>query len=402
MDKTYSRINWENEPSVASPINAVNLNKMDYAIDEIDNRIIQIDTTKANQQDLLQNVKGITYDTASGVFVFTWQNGTSLTVDLNIEKIPVSFSMSEAGVITMTTTDGSQYTADVSELIKEYSFEDSGTIEYQTRVDEDGNKHVKADIVDGSVTADKLQPNYLADVTTQATNAKASADNAKTSEDNAKYWAEEAEKHGNLTWTNVQQKPFETLNPTHFEVSDGELSVIGGGGGGGTAESTTYDNTTSGLDAENVQDAIDEVSEDLTHKTMYGTSAEFDAIKDDSSIPIGSSFDITDDYDENIVAFDKLTETETTTIAPYTFRRQGANVYVSCAVNGQTIGASAILGTLPISFRPIVQSRLPIYSRQNALITFLHIEEDGTCQNIMAVNSQDIRGYGSYIAKLIL
>lgn len=306
MDKTYSRINWENEPSVASPINAVNLNKMDYAIDEIDNRIIQIDTTKANQEDLLQNVKGITYDTASGVFVFTWQNGTSLTVDLNIEKIPVSFSMSEAGVITMTTTDGSQYTADVSELIKEYSFEDSGTIEYQTRVDEDGNKHIKADIVDGSITGDKLQPNYLADVTTQATNAKTSADNAKTSEDNAKYWAEEAEKHGNFTWTNVQQKPFETLNPTHFEVSDGELSVIGGGGGGGTAESTTYDNSTSGLDAENVQDAIDELSEDLTHKTMSGTKAEFEAIKD--SLPNGSSFDILDDYENSqvIVQFGSL------------------------------------------------------------------------------------------------
>ena len=27
-----SRINWENEPSIVSPINATNLNKMDYAL----------------------------------------------------------------------------------------------------------------------------------------------------------------------------------------------------------------------------------------------------------------------------------------------------------------------------------------------------------------------------------
>lgn len=88
---------------------------------------------------------------------------------------------------------------------------------------------------------------------------------------------------------------------THRTVTDAQITKWnqGGSGGGGTAETTTYDNTTSGLDAENVQDAIDELSEDLTHKTMSGTSAEFDAIKDDSSIPNGSSFDITDDYEEN-------------------------------------------------------------------------------------------------------
>ncbi len=32
---------------------------------------------------------------------------------------------------------------------------------------------------------------------------------------------------------------------------------------------------------------------------MYGTSSEFDAIKDDASIPIGSAYDITDDYEES-------------------------------------------------------------------------------------------------------
>lgn len=37
----------------------------------------------------------------------------------------------------------------------------------------------------------------------------------------------------------------------------------GGGGGGGTAATTTYVNTTSGLAATNVQDAIDEVYSDV-------------------------------------------------------------------------------------------------------------------------------------------
>ena len=42
MGKYYSRINWENDPSKATPINAENLNKMDKAIEEIDNEVLNI------------------------------------------------------------------------------------------------------------------------------------------------------------------------------------------------------------------------------------------------------------------------------------------------------------------------------------------------------------------------
>ena len=42
-----------------------------------------------------------------------------------------------------------------------------------------------------------------------------------------------------------------------------DLIDHGGGGGGGSADSISYDNTTSQLDALNVQDAIDEIAEDF-------------------------------------------------------------------------------------------------------------------------------------------
>lgn len=41
-EKVYSRINWENEPSTKSPINEENLNKMDFALNEIDNRTVEL------------------------------------------------------------------------------------------------------------------------------------------------------------------------------------------------------------------------------------------------------------------------------------------------------------------------------------------------------------------------
>lgn len=184
-----TRINWENEPSIASPINATNLNKMDYALYQHDQTLDTWDVTKANQSDLLLSVKSIDYNTSTGVFVFTWQNGTTKTVDLNIEKIPVSFSMSPQGVITMTTEDGTQYTADVGSLIKTYTFDDSTEIDFTVTTDQSGNKTVTAAIKDGSIVGTKLEPNYLANCQSAANSASASKTAAEGSAEDAEAWA---------------------------------------------------------------------------------------------------------------------------------------------------------------------------------------------------------------------
>lgn len=42
MNKAYSRINFQNAPSTATPLNATNLNKMDKAINDLDDRIIEL------------------------------------------------------------------------------------------------------------------------------------------------------------------------------------------------------------------------------------------------------------------------------------------------------------------------------------------------------------------------
>lgn len=250
MDKTYTRINWQNEPSVATPINDVNLNKMDYSLNEVDNRIISLDTSKADQSDLLQTVKAVTYNTTTGVFTFTFWNGTVVTADLNIEKIPVSFSMSPEGVITMTTADGTQYTADVSELIKTYSFVDSSEIDFTVTTDSSGNKSVTASIIAGSITGEKLQPNYLADCVSAKQNAELAAGSASGSatsselssedseawavgtrdgvpvpstdpayENNSKYWAEHGQSNSfagltDTSFTNLQNGQIAKYNST--------------------------------------------------------------------------------------------------------------------------------------------------------------------------------------------
>ena len=42
MEKLYERINFENAPSKKTPLSEENLNKMDRAIYEVDNRVIEL------------------------------------------------------------------------------------------------------------------------------------------------------------------------------------------------------------------------------------------------------------------------------------------------------------------------------------------------------------------------
>ena len=150
------------------------------------------DTTKANQSDLLQSLKNVSYNTETGVFIFTWWNGTTRTVDLNIEKIPVTFSMSPQGVITMVTADGTTFTADVSALIKTYTFNDSGRIDFTVTTDASGNKTVVADIVSGSIGRVHIEPSLLTAIDETQTYAEQAAESAESAGEyvtDAEAWA---------------------------------------------------------------------------------------------------------------------------------------------------------------------------------------------------------------------
>lgn len=210
MNKVYTRINWEDYPSENTDLDAYNLNQMDYAIDALDNRIISQDALKVDKSAINGNIADWTMDEATGVITITKYNGEKIIFDLNIEKIPVGFSMSDDGIITMTTEDGTQFTADIGSMIPVLTFEDSATIAVSV-TGTGKNKTYSFSIKTGSVTDDMLQPNYLADIRVESANASAYAQSANAKSvlaesyaiggtgtregedtDNAKYYMEQA------------------------------------------------------------------------------------------------------------------------------------------------------------------------------------------------------------------
>lgn len=243
----YTRINWENKStSLKTPLNESNLNKMDKAIEELcsnldiahtESEVKKLDKSSANK--LLSETP--TWDPDTGILTFKFFDGTSFSVDFNIEKIPVSFSMDSAGVITMETADGTRWTADISKAIPSaYTFSNGERITFTETTGEDGAKKITADIVKGSITDEYLATDFLAKITSNVNAASSSAASAASSAtdaaadaklaqsyaiggsgmrdgedtDNAKYYAEQAR-------TEKEKIEADLSDVAHFEDATG-------------------------------------------------------------------------------------------------------------------------------------------------------------------------------------
>lgn len=234
LNKVYTRINWEDYPSENTDIDEINLNKMDSAIDALDNRIISQDALKVDKSAINGNIADWTMDETTGVITITKYNGEKVIFDLNIEKIPVEFSMSDDGIITMTTEDGTQFKADIGSMIPVLTFEDSATIAVSV-TGTGKNKTYSFSIKTGSVTDAMLQPNYLADIRVESANASAYAQSANAKSvlaesyaiggtgtregedtDNAKYYMEQAK----LQTGGIPTKVSELENDAEYITKD--------------------------------------------------------------------------------------------------------------------------------------------------------------------------------------
>lgn len=223
--KVYTRINWLNKSeSLTTPLGKTNLNKMDKAIDTIDNEVVSIsataeslDTTKADKDQLNNMITDISFNDKNGVISITKYNGTVLNIDTATEKIAVNFEYNaQTQQLILTLENGEKQYIDMSALITQYEFKGTDTIAFS--IDSDGK--VNASIKSGSITKAMLSSEVMSAITLSESNAVASAQaasqsatnadmDAKLSQsysvgksgirdgedtDNAKYYSEQAEK----------------------------------------------------------------------------------------------------------------------------------------------------------------------------------------------------------------
>lgn len=159
--KIYSREYWENFPSEKTAINRNRLNNIEGGIDAIDDRVCALDTTKVDLTKANELVEEILWDESNGTLTVVKMNGSRAVIDTKLEKLAVNFSFDEANQrLVIILDDGSKQYVDLSAFVTPLEFKD-GDIIYFSVVD--GNL-VSAGIKDGTISEEKLRPNFLADI----------------------------------------------------------------------------------------------------------------------------------------------------------------------------------------------------------------------------------------------
>lgn len=287
--KIFNRINWLNRPSTNTPLNATNLNAGDSAIDKLDDRIITLDTVKADMQVVNDMVADVSLNSNTGVITVTYKNGSHVDYDTNLEKIAVNFSYDYVNQrLVLTLSDGSKQYVDMSALITQYEFKDSTTIAFSV----DSTGKISASVKNGSITDAMLETGYLAKITAQATKAESMAnsattssnsayDNAKLSQsyaiggsgvrdgedtDNSKYYSEQASKSATASANSAS-----TASTKASEASSSASSASASATKSATSESNASKSASSA--AESMSTAGTKASEAASSATSAGNSA---------------------------------------------------------------------------------------------------------------------------------
>ena len=185
MQKAYNRINWENYPSEATALNETNLNRMDYGLNEVDNRVIGLDTTKLDVNSANGLVQAVTINNETGTITVTKMDGTTVSLETNLSKISTNWTYNrETQQIVLTQSDGSQVNIDLSYLIQQNEFTDTTTIAFSVV-----SGVVSANIKAHSITDEHLQTDYLADIRIAMSNAQAAASSADANKTLSESWA---------------------------------------------------------------------------------------------------------------------------------------------------------------------------------------------------------------------
>ena len=159
--KIYSREYWENFPSEKTAINRNRLNNIESGIDAIDDRVCALDTTKVDLTKANELVKEILWDESNGTLTVVKMNGSRAVIDTKLEKLAVNFSFDESNQrLVIVLDDGTKQYVDLSAFVTPFEFKDGDVIYFEVV----GGNLVSAGIKDGTISEEKLRPNFLADI----------------------------------------------------------------------------------------------------------------------------------------------------------------------------------------------------------------------------------------------
>lgn len=178
----YTVIGWLNFPDTTTPLGQTNLRHMDNGILQCAQYILTLSQDKAELTDVNTMVQDVTLDVDTGIMTVTLKNGTVTTYDLAIEKVVVNFDINDDNELVLTLADGTQKVIDLTRFV--YSVDSTATVAMSI-----SDRTITANIVDGSITLDKLESSVMTTLRQYMLDAQAAAASAELYYTAAESWA---------------------------------------------------------------------------------------------------------------------------------------------------------------------------------------------------------------------
>ena len=137
---------------------------------------------KEDKSVTAQHIKAVSFNALTGVFTFTKENGSTVTIDTALEKVATNWTYDETTQsLVLTLADGTTQSVPLSAFITETEFNDSSTIDFSV-----SNHVVTATVKAGSITDSMLSSALIAQlqgyVSAAAGSATTAAGHASTAE----------------------------------------------------------------------------------------------------------------------------------------------------------------------------------------------------------------------------
>lgn len=178
----YTLVGWLNFPDKSTPLGQKNLRHMDNGILQCAQYILSLSQDKAEKTEVDTLVQNVTVDTQTGILTVSLKNGTVTTYDLAIEKVVVNFSVNDNNELVLELADGEQIVIDLTRFV--YSVASTATVSMQIT-----NRTITAQVVDGSITLDKLEQSVMSTLRQYMLDAQAAATSAEQYYTASRSWA---------------------------------------------------------------------------------------------------------------------------------------------------------------------------------------------------------------------
>lgn len=178
----YTVIGWLNFPSVSTPLGQRNLRHMDNGILQCAQHILALSQDKLEASDAAKFVTSWTLDTNNWIATITHKDGTQEQYDFPIEMLPTRIDLDEDGNLVIVQQDGETKKIDFQRFV--YKFDNTTTIAMHTN-----GTTITAEVIDGSITMDKLEKSIMQTLRQYMLDAQAAAEDASRNNVAAESWA---------------------------------------------------------------------------------------------------------------------------------------------------------------------------------------------------------------------